>query len=469
MNTKIIPGPAGTPFLGSMRPFQANAPHFLTTLAHKYGPISKFKLFNLSVHLLSDPDYIRDVLVTNHKLFPKSELGLEIMRRFLGIGLLTSEGEYHRQQRKLAQPAFHMRRIAGYADIMTDYTRRHLATWQDGDVRDVSEEMMALTMYIVSKTLFDADMDDMQGAAESIGKAIHILQQVTNDEFKLPVLLPTWLPTPNNRRRKEQRAVLYGTLEQIIDERRSPANGHLRDTGDLLSMLLLAEDDEGQPLSKQQVRDEVVTLFAAGHETTSNTLTWAWYLLSQHPAVEARLHEEVDQVLGAGADGRLPTLDDLPHLPYTEMVIKETLRLYPPAWVLASRQAVADTEIDGYPLPKDSLVFISPYALHRLPQYYPDPERFDPERFSPEREKELPRYAYIPFGGGPHVCIGNSFAMMEAQLLLATIAQRYRLTLLQETIEMEPLVTLGIKDGLRMMLTERTAVSTKPTPAMLAI
>jgi cytochrome P450 len=248
---------------------------------------------------------VRDILVTNHKRFPKSDVGLKVMRRFLGIGLLTSEGEYHRRQRKLAQPAFHMQRIAGYADIMTDYTQRHLATWQDGDVRDISEEMMALTMYIVSKTLFDADMDDMQGAARSVGEAIHVLQQVTNDEFKLPFLLPTWVPTRTNRRRKAQRAVLHNTLERIIDERRSAGNGRVQDTGDLLSMLLLARDDAGQPLSKEQLLAEVVTLFAAGHETTANTLTWTWYLLSQHPAVEARLHKEVDQLLaGAPADPR---------------------------------------------------------------------------------------------------------------------------------------------------------------------
>jgi cytochrome P450 len=457
MNAKTIPGPEETPFLGSIRPFQANAPQFLTRLTREYGPLVQFKLFNMPVYLVSDPDYIREVLVTNHKLFPKSDMGLQVMRRFLGIGLLTSEGAYHRKQRKLAQPAFHMQRIAGYADIMTDYTERHLATWQDGDGRDISEEMMALTMYIVSKTLFDADMDDMRGVADVVGKAIHILQQVTNDEFKIPFLLPTWLPTPNNRRRKAQRALLYGTLERIIGERQQ--GNQVEDTGDLLSMLLLARDEEGQPLSKQQLRDEVVTLFAAGHETTANTLTWAWYLLSQHPAVEARLHEEVDRVLGRGANGRLPTLNDLPHLPYTEMVVKETLRLYPPAWVLASRQAITDTEIDGYPIPKDSLIFISPYAVHRQPDYYPDPEKFEPERFAPAQEKALPRYAHIPFGAGPHVCIGNGFAMMEAQLLLATIAQRYRFTLMQPSVEMEPLVTLGVKGGLRMRVTARTAVS----------
>ena len=467
--SKTIPGPQETPFLGSLRQFRSNPLNFLVELANTYGPIARFNIFNTPIIMINDPDYIRQVLVTNNKIFLKSDLDIEVLRRFLGVGLLTSEGEYHRQQRRLIQPAFHMRRIAGYANTMVDYTERHIGQWQDGDVRDVSEEMMALTMFIVSKTLFDADMDDMQGMAAAVGEAIHILQQVTNDEYKFPMLLPEWLPTPNNRRRREQRAILYGAIERIIDERRHTAvNGQIADTGDLLSMLLLARDEADRPLSKQQLRDEVVTLFAAGHETTSNALTWTWYLLSQHLEVEARLHEEVDAVLGHWPDGRLPSLDDLPHLPYTEMVIKEALRLYPPAWVLGARQAAVATEIDGHPIPKGGLVFISPYVMHRQARYYPDPERFDPERFRPKREAELPRYAYIPFGGGPHVCIGNSFAMMEAQLLLATIAQRFQLTLLQESVEKEPLITLGVKDGLRMLVTERTAVAeSMPRAAMV--
>ena len=458
-NTNVVPGPDETPFLGSLRPFRANPLQYLLDTSRTYGPIARLSIFNTPIYLINNPDYIREVLVANNKQFPKADLDMEMLRRFIGVGLLTSEGAYHRQQRRLIQPAFHMRRIAGYADTMTDYTDRHIATWQDGDIRDISEEMMALTMFIVSKTLFDADMDDMQGMAATVGKAIHILQKVTNEEYKFPIMLPEWLPTPNNRQRKEQRTILYDIIEQIIDERLDGAeNGRIQDTGDLLSMLLLAEDEAGHSLSKQQVRDEAVTLFAAGHETTSNALTWTWYLLSQHPDVQARLHQEVDEVLGRGANGRLPTLDDLPHLPYTEMVIKEALRLYPPAWILGARQAAVDAELDGYPIPQGSLIFISPYVMHRQEQYYPDPEQFDPERFSPEREAELPRYAYIPFGGGPHVCIGNSFAMMEARLLLATIAQRFQLTLLQESITPLPLITLGIKEGLRMLVEERTAV-----------
>jgi cytochrome P450 len=243
-------------------------------------------------------------------------------------------------------------------------------------------------------------------------------------------------------------------IEQIIAERR----GTDEDKGDLLSMLMLAQDEDGSQMTDQQLRDEVVTLFAAGHETTSNVMTWLWYLLSQHPDVETKLHEELDQVLA----GRAPTLADLQSLPYALMVIKETMRLYPPAWILNGRTAVEDIEIGGYLIPKGSRVFISPYAMHRLPQYFPDPEQFDPERWLPEREAALPKYAYIPFGGGPRVCIGNSFALMEAHLLLATIAQQYRLSLAPgQNIVPAALITMSPESGLRMRVEEREKIGVR--------
>jgi cytochrome P450 len=217
-------------------------------------------------------------------------------------------------------------------------------------------------------------------------------------------------------------------------------------------MLLLARDDERQSMSDNQVRDELVTLFAAGHETTSNALAWSWYLISQHPVVEAKLHQEIDAVL----NGRLPTLEDLPDLPYTEMVLKEAMRLYPPAWTLNTRQAVEDTIVSDYLVPKDRLIFVAPYVMHRRPEFFPEPERFDPQRFTPENEKALPRYAYIPFGAGPRVCIGNAFAMMEAHLILATIAQRFRLELdPEQEVEINPLITLSPKYGLKMRVVKR--------------
>jgi len=313
--------------------------------------------------------------------------------------------------------------------------------------------MMSLTMFVVAKTLFNADMDEMAGQAKTIGHAIEELQAISNSEYKAIFNWPEWIPTPKNRRRKKSRNVIYSTIDNLIAERRATAvNGRVADTGDLLSMLLLAQDEDGRTMNDNQVRDELVTLFAAGHETTSNALAWTWYLLSQHPDVEAKLHREVDTVL----DGRLPTLQDLPNLPYTEMVLKESMRLYPPAWTLSARQAVEDTTVGDYLIPKDRLIFVAPYAVHRRPQFFPEPERFDPERFTPENEKKLPRYAYVPFGAGPRVCIGNSFAMMEAHLILVTIAQRFRLELdPDQEIELNPLITLSPKYGLKMRVIKR--------------
>jgi cytochrome P450 len=262
-----------------------------------------------------------------------------------------------------------------------------------------------------------------------------------------------WIPTPNNRRIRRATAVLDDVVLGIIAQRRASAvGGRVEDTGDLLSMLLLAENEDGRAMDDRQIRDEAVTLFAAGHETTSNALSWTWYFLAQNPDVEARLHAEVDAVL----DGRPPTVDDLKNLPYTEMILKESLRLRPPAWGLAGRTVLEETEIGGYTIPAGSTIFISPYQLHRLPEYFPDPERFDPERFTPENEKKLPRYAYLPFGAGPRVCIGNSFAMMEAHLILATVAQHVRLELVPgQEVEMAPLITLTPANGLKMLAIAR--------------
>lgn len=368
----------------------------------------------------------------------------------MGNGLLISDGDYHRQQRTLAQPAFHTKRIQTYGQVMVSYTERMLAQWQTGQVLAIDTEMMRLTMFIVAKTLFNADVTT---EAEEAGQAIQELQEAANREYKRSFSVPLWIPTPNNRQFRRGAAILDEIITQIVADRRAKAqDGEVEDTGDLLSMLLLARSEDGQPMSDQQVRDEAVTLFAAGHETTSNALTWSWYFLSQHPEVEARLHVELQEVLG----GRAPRVGDLSHLPYTQMILKESMRLRPPAWILNGRVAIEDIELGGYHIPSGSILFISPYQMHRLPHYFPDPERFDPDRFRPEREKELPRYAYMPFGGGPRICIGNAFAMMEAQLILATIAQRYQLILEpDQEVELLPQITLSPKGELQMKVVTR--------------
>ncbi|MEM7116239.1 MAG: cytochrome P450 [Chloroflexota bacterium] len=455
MNNKIVPGPKGSFVIGSVRDFAQAPPDFLLEMAQTYGPIAKFQLLNQTIFLVSEPEYIRDVLIKQRDNFPKGPLDRQILGKFLGNGLVTSDGDFHKRQRRLVQPAFHMKRIRGYAETIVDLTDRMLSRWEDGTIYDMGEEMMEVTMLIVSKSLFDANVDDLHENTHRIGKAIEDLQRVSNADYRRGFSFPDWLPLKGNRERKAGVQVLNETLDKIIAERRQAReNGSFVDNGDLLSMLLLAQDEDGGHMTDRQVRDEAVTLFAAGHETTSNALTWTWYLLAQHPEVEARLHEEVDRVL----DGRLPTLTDLPNLPYTEMIVKESMRLYPPVWTLNGRYALNDTEIDGYAIPKGSLIFISPWVMHRLPQYFPNPEVFDPERFAPEREKEMPRYTYLPFGAGPRVCIGKSFAMMEAHLILATMAQRFRFNIApNQTIEPNPLITLSPKEGLKMEAVARAA------------
>ncbi|MCO5186048.1 MAG: cytochrome P450 [Anaerolineae bacterium] len=451
MNTKTIPTAQGAPIVGLTSDMIANAPEFLLSMADEYGEIVQFKMFGKRFVLVSAPDLIRDVLVTQYENFPKSDRDAQIIGRFLGKGLVANNDiPFHKTQRKLMQPAFHVRRINAYADVMADYTRRVMTDWQDSAVYDMAEAMMSLTMFIVSKTLYNADMETMAEQAHVIGNAIAVMQTASNDDYQGLVLWPEWLPTSRNRRRRAARDVLYDVIDRLIAERR--ASGTIEDTGDLLSMLLLAEYDDGTHMPDQQVRDELVTLFAAGHETTSNALTWTWYLLSQNRDVEAQLHAELDTVLG----GRSPKLEDLPALPFTLQTIKEALRLYPPAWLLNGRYAIADTAVGDYIIPKGSTIFIAPYAQHRLPRYWDNPEQFDPTRFAPEREKALSRYVYMPFGGGPRICIGNSFALMEAHLIVATIAQRLRFELVPEQmIELNPQITLSNKTGMHMRVVER--------------
>ncbi len=458
ITTKMIhantaPGPKGLPFFGVARHLIAGAPVYTSHLADTYGPFARFGAFGNTFYLISDPELVREALVTQAANFPKDDRDVKILDRVIGHGLVSSNGEEHKRQRRLTQPAFHTRRIDAYAGVMVDYTEAMLDEWGDGATMDVNETMRELTMYIVARSLFGADRVAMRDTAERIGQAIHVIQAIADKEFQSPFLLPDWLPTPTNRRRQEATGVLYETIDRLIAERRATAvDGQIQDTGDLLSMLLLSRDESGDRMSDQEVRDQLVTLFVAGHETTSNALTWAWYLLSQHPEVEERLHEEVDAVLGE----RPPALSDLPRLPYTMQVIKEAMRLYPPAWVINVRRAAADTTLGGYQLRRGELLWISPYVMHRRPAYFPDPERFDPDRWTPERERALPKFAYMPFGGGPRICIGNGFALMEAHLIVAAVARRYRLRLApSQAIALNAQITLSNHGGMHMIAESR--------------
>jgi cytochrome P450 len=414
-------------------------------LTERYGDLVYFEFGPQPMFLVNNPDYIRDVLVTHNRKFMKGE-GLQRAKRLLGEGLLTSEGEFHLRQRRLAQPAFHRQRIASYAATMVEYADRACDRWRAGETRDVSREMMRLTLAIAGKTLFDANVES---EADEIGKALTTTFELFNT-LTLPFRqLLERLPLPASKRFLKARERLDATIYRIINERR--ASGE--DRGDLLSMLIAARDEEGDGsgMTDEQLRDEAMTIFLAGHETTANALTWTWYLLSQHPEIEARFHAEVDETL----KGALPTAEDFPRLRYTEMVFAEAMRLYPPAWVIG-RRALGDHQIDGYKIPARSILLISPYVTHHDARFFPDPFRFDPERWTPEARESRQKFSYFPFGGGPRLCIGESFAWMEGALVLATIAQRFRMRLAPgHPVEMQPLVTLRPKHGMRMILESR--------------
>ncbi len=416
-----------------------------------YGDVVHFPIRpGAWVYLLSDPEDIRYVLVEGAAKFHKGPALKQ--NGNLGDGLLTSENELHKKQRKLVQPAFHGARIAAYAGVMVDYAQRLAGSWvngwQSGQTYDMHHEMMTLTRDIVAKTLFDADVSS---DGDAISKALELGIRETNRRIMSPLHAPDWIPTATNQKRREVQALLETTVQRMISTRRDSGE----DKGDLLSMLLMAVDEEdGGQMTNQQVRDEAMTLFVAGHETTANALAWTWYLLAQHPTVETKLLEEINRALA----GRKPTLADLTQLPYTEMIIKEALRLYPPAWV-TSRLVMEDLTIHGYPIAKGSMLLISPYVLHHDARYFEAPAQFIPERWANDLEKRIPRYAYFPFGGGPRVCIGQMFAMMEARLILATLAQRWQMTLVsRQPVEMEPLITLRPKHAIQMRLTQRELI-----------
>jgi cytochrome P450 len=442
------PPPAKNPIavLRLLSQFQGNTLEVFRKFKDQYGDTYMFQFGEGRGYISSHPDVIHEVLVTKAASFYKDrdvknkKVGLA---RFLGDGLLTSDGEFWKRQRKLAAPALHYKRIASYADTMVDYTRKMLDTWRDGARLDISHEMTNLTMMIVAKSLFNVDASR---DAERVGAAVEVVQSVAGPA----PIIPAWIPTPSELRKRRARRELDEIIYRLIAEWREKGE----DNGDLLSMLLLAEDEDGKHMTDEQARDEIVTLFLAGHETTANTLNWTWTLLAQNPDVETKLHEELDTVL----NGRTPTLADLEHLPYTEWVIKESMRIYPPAWIVG-REAIEDVEIGGYFVPKGSQFNLVFYFAHHDPRWWDEPEAFRPERFSPENEAKLNKRAYTPFGGGPRICIGNSFAMMEAKLLLATIASRYRLSLAPgHKVEMNPMITLNPKGGLPMTLHARERV-----------
>jgi cytochrome P450 len=439
------PGPTNLPVVGNLFAFRSDPLGFLTNAAREYGDLVYFRVARQHMYSVNHPDYVREILVANQGNFIKSR-ALQRAKVLLGEGLLTSEGQHHLRQRRLVQPAFHRERLAAYASAMSECAVRWCERWEAGSTLDVSTEMPHLTLSIVAKTLFSADV---QSEASEIGEAMTTVLQM----FRL-LLMPfseymEKLPLPYVRRFDKARARLDATIYGLIRERRKSG----QDTGDLLSMLLFARDEEKDDarMNDEEVRDEALTLFLAGHETTANALTWTWYLLSQHREVERRLHAEIDDVL----QGRLPELADVPQLRYAEMILSEALRLYPPAWAIG-RMAKAPFELGGVQIPAKSICILSPYLVQRDPRWFPDPERFDPERWTQEARDARPKFSYFPFGGGARVCIGERFAWMEGVLVMAAIAQKWRLRLApDQRVEPLPLITLRVKGGLRMIIEAR--------------
>jgi cytochrome P450 len=415
---------------------------FFSRAQLRHGDVVRFAFGRETVYLLSHPDLVRDVLLTQAQKFHKG-LGLERAQILLGQGLLTSEGEQHLGQRRLMQPAFHRERMAGYAKAMVDAAQAMGQRWVDGSTLDVQKEMARLTLAVVAKALFDADLE---GAARDISQALNDTMGLFG-ALSLPLgNLVLQLPLPAVRRFRRGRARLDAEVHRILQQRKADT----ADVGDLLSMLLAARDDSGQPMSDGQLRDEVMTLFLAGHETTANALAWTFYLLGQNPEVERLLAAE----LGSTLQGRPPTPADVPRLPTTLAVFSEALRLYPPAWVLGRRTTEAVTLCDGTRIPKRGLAILSPWVVHRDARWFADPETFNLLRWTAEAKAQRHRFSYFPFGAGTRSCIGESFAWLEGVLLLASLASRWRLQPLPGTVRTAARITLR-PQGLHMRAARR--------------
>ncbi len=439
---KIPPGPRGQFFLGHTLLYMSDSLGFLSRCAREHGDVVKLRLGTSTYYLLNHPSMVEEALRSHASEVIKDKMTRMIIP-ILGQGLVTSEGAFWRRQRKLAMPAFQRGAIERYGAVMVEHALRLRDRWTVGQPRDVHEDMMDLTLGIVAKTLFDAEVG---AESQDVGHCIEIMMDYYLNPFKF-FKIREWLPTRENREFRAAVARLDEILYGIIRRRRASGD----DPGDLLAHLLAAQDDEGAGMTDKQLRDECVTLFLAGHETTALTLTFTFHLLAGHPESEAKLASELDAVLG----GRNPTAADVPRLRYADWIIKESMRLYPPAWAIG-REATEDFEIGGYPIRKGTQLLISQWVLHRDPRWFDDPETFRPERWDNDLARKLPKGVYIPFGDGPRVCIGNHFAMMEAILLLATLAQRHRLeTAPGETMTLTPSITLRPRSGTRMVVRAR--------------
>jgi cytochrome P450 len=441
------PGPRGLPILGLTLAIRKDALGTLRRVAREWGDIVRLPVAFQDRVFLNHPDYIEQVLVIQQAKFHKSELTKRITGALLGQGLLISEGDFWRRQRRLAQPAFHRTRINGYAATMTESTQRHIHGWRDGEQRDIAREMMALTLDVAVRTLFGTTLPT---EARQVGHSMTFLMRYQLGRQRSPLRIPETWPTPRNKRARRERDYLDSLVYRIIDERRSQGDA-ANQRSDLLSLLMGAMDEDGTQMTPKQLRDETMTLFLAGHETTAQMLAWTWYLLGENPAVEARLHEELHSVL----KGRPAEAADLGRLPYLYALLHEVLRMYPPAYIIA-RTSIEPSQIGGYDFPSGATMLMSQWVMHRDPRYYEDPDRFQPERWVQGLADRLPAGAYFPFGDGPRRCIGQGFAMLEAAIVIGTLAQRFQFRLVPgQAVLPEPLITLRPRHGIRMILHAR--------------
>jgi cytochrome P450 len=441
--TKLPDGPPAHRLTGHATDLHRDRLGCFTRWARDYGDFVPLRFGPRRGFLLSHPDFLRQVLVSQQHNFIRP-YPVRQSRTTFGDSMFITSGARWLRQRRLAQPAFDHRHVNAYAGAMVACTERMLARWRDGERRDIHKEMMALTLAVVGRTLFGADVE---GDARAVGEAMTVVLERFTARMDSALPLPERLPTPGALRLRQAVRQIDQVIHKMIDKVR----GGDGDDSHLLALLLRARDEHGNTMTDTDVRDEAMAFFLAGHETTALALTWTFYLLSQHPQAQAALDEELGAVLG----GRPPTADDLPRLPYTGSVLRESMRLYPPAYAFA-RDSLADCDIGGWPVPGGSTVIMSQWVLHRDPRYWDQPERFDPTRWTGDLAARLPRFVYFPFGGGPHLCIGSGFATLEVTLVLATIAQRFHLALVPDhPVVLQPLMTLRPRHGMRMSLHQR--------------
>ena len=429
----------------------ASFPEFLLNLANEFGPAVQYGFGPNQFVLISDPAMVQEVIVKKYKLFPKAGRNVNRLFDFFGEqGLVGIVGDEHKRMRKMSQPAFHHRMIGTYGEAMVNLTERVIAGWQDGEMRDISRDIAELTLYIVSETLFGADVDAVADDVNTVYDAMRVMQDGMDKTKERE-----WESAENTVARRQQnwrnaQQSLDTLISRILNERR--ANPNPEDTS-LLARLMAERDDDGNAMTEVELADQLRTLFISGQESVAGGIVWTFYLISQHPELEQQLLDELNRVVG----NRRLTVHDIKDMPLMERVIKESMRVFPPAWTLASRVALQDTTVGRFAIPEGTLVLMSPFVLHRKADIFPDPLRFDPDRFLPENEAALHRFAYMPFGGGARICIGNTFTMMEMHLIVATVLQDYHLRVDDgQEIELQAQVTMANKTGMHMHLTKRS-------------